>query len=61
MRARRSGGVFAQAGQAALATATTSSTSSAEASGTRFSATPVAGLKTSAKRPDLPGTRSPET
>ena len=61
MRARRSGGVLAQAGQAALATATTSPTSSAEASGTRFSATPVAGLNTSANRPDLPGTGAPET
>ena len=61
MRARRSGGVLAQAGQAALAIATTSPTSAADASGTRFSTAPVAGLNTSANRPDLPGTRSPET
>ena len=61
MRARRSGGVFAQAGQAALATATTSPTSSVEASGTRFSAAPVAGLNTSANRPERPATRAPET
>ena len=61
MRARRSGGVLAQAGQAALAIATTSPTSSVVASGTRFSTAPVAGLNTSANRPDLPGTRSPET
>ena len=61
MRARRSGGVFAQAGQAALAAATTPATSSADASGTRFSAAPVAGLNTSAKRPERPAAGAPST
>jgi hypothetical protein len=58
MRARRSDGVFAHPGQAAVAAATARSTSAREASATVFSAAPVAGLKTGWLRPDVPETRA---
>jgi len=60
MRARRAGGVLAQAGQAAIVTAIMSRTFSVVASGARSSATPVGRLKMSAHRPELPGARLPE-
>ena len=57
--ARRCGLVAAQAGWAAAAMATAFAISSLDASGTRACTSPVAGLKTSAKRPDVPFTCSP--
>ncbi len=59
MRARRSGGVAAHAGHAALAFSTTAFTSAVDASATVFSASPVAGLVTGWLRPDVPATRLP--
>ena len=59
MRARRKGVVMAQAGNAARASATASSTSAALASGTAPCCSPVAGLNTGAVRPLLPGTNLP--
>ncbi|SPU85324.1 Uncharacterised protein [Burkholderia cenocepacia] len=58
-RARRIGGVSAQAGNAARADATARSTSSLPASATRRTARPRAGLKTSWKRPLRPATGAP--
>src|SRR5437868_3860429 len=59
-RARRSGGVSAQAGNAARALATAASTSEALASETRALTWPVAGLNTSEARPLRPGATLPE-
>ena len=58
-RARRWGLVAPHIGCAALAPWTAASSSAAEASGTRDWTSPVAGLKTSANRPDVPATRLP--
>ena len=58
-RARRCGLTAAQAGCASAARATAWSTSSREASATRACTSPVAGLKTSAVRPEPPGARAP--
>jgi len=58
-RARRSGGVAAQAGKAAAAAATAASTSDGLASGTWALTSPVAGLNTSLARPEVPATRRP--
>ena len=58
MRARRNGGVDAQAGKAFLATAMASFTSAVEASDTDAVCSPVAGLKTGAVRP-FPATSWP--
>ena len=58
-RARRCGLVAAHLGCAALAPSTASASSAAEASGTRACTSPVAGLKTSANRPEVPDTRRP--
>ena len=58
-RARRCGLVAAQAGWALAATSTASASSAAEANGTRACTSPVAGLKTSAKRPERPSTAAP--
>ncbi len=59
MRARFSGDAFAQAGQAARAAATASSTSAGEPSATLRSVVPVAGLNTGWLRPDRPATTRP--
>ena len=58
-RARRSGGVSAQAGCAAFAAATAASTSAGAASATRRAIAPVAGLVTGCVRPLVPATRRP--
>ena len=58
-RARRSGGVAAQAGQAAAAAATALSTSAASASATRPVTSPAAGLNTSPNLPLVPATGLP--
>ena len=58
-RARRIGGVSAQAGNAACAAATAWPTSVALANATRPVTAPVAGLKTSCVRPELPATTWP--
>jgi hypothetical protein len=58
-RARRSGGVFAQAGHAAAAAATALFTSSAPASATRADNSPDAGLNTSPNLPLVPATCLP--
>ena len=58
-RARRSGGVAAQAGQAAAAAATALSTSSALASATLAVSSPEAGLNTSPNLPLVPATCLP--
>ena len=58
-RARRIGGVSAQAGKAACAAATAAATSLAFARATWPVTAPVAGLKTSARRPLWPGTTRP--
>jgi hypothetical protein len=58
-RARRIGGVSAQAGKAACAAATAASTSALLASATWPVTAPVAGLNTSARRPLWPGTTRP--
>ena len=58
-RARRSGGVLAQAGQAALAAATAVSTSDALAMATRALTSPEAGLNTSPNLPLVPATGLP--
>ena len=59
MRARRSGVVAAQSGQAFFAAATASAISASLASGTEPVCSPVAGLKTGANLPLLPGTSLP--
>ena len=53
-RARRCGFTAAHAGCAAAAMSTACASSAADASGTLAWTSPVAGLKTSAKRPDVP-------
>ncbi len=58
-RARRCGLVAPHATCARAALATASSSSAAEARATRACTSPVAGLKTSALRPERPGTRLP--
>ncbi len=58
-RALRIGGVSAQAGKAAWAAATALATSALFASATWPVTAPVAGLKTSARRPLWPGTTRP--
>ncbi len=58
-RARRTGGVAAQAGRAFAAAAMAVPNSCAEASGTRAVALPLAGSNTSPKRPLVPATRLP--
>src|SRR5437764_1317014 len=59
MRARRTGGVSRQAGNAAVAALTAASTSAAPASGTARMTCPVAGFVTSPKRPLLDATGCP--
>ena len=51
--------VARQAGKAARAAATAASTSSAEAKSTSRATSPVAGLNTGPRRPDVPATRAP--
>ena len=58
-RARRSGGVAAQAGHAAAAAATALLTSAASASATRAMTSPAAGLNTSPNLPLVPATGLP--
>ncbi|MCY1311760.1 hypothetical protein D9M70_621080 [compost metagenome] len=58
-RARRSGGKFDQAGKAAAADFTASSTSWAEARATSPVTTPVDGLVTFCARPEVPGVTRP--
>ena len=58
-RARRSGGVLAQAGHAAAAAATALFTSSAPANATRADNSPEAGLNTSPNLPLVPATCLP--
>ena len=58
-RARRSGGVAAQAGQAAAAAATALFTSAAPASATVAMTSPAAGLNTSPNLPLVPATCLP--
>src|SRR5687767_11377965 len=58
-RARRIGGVSAQAGNAAWAEATAAATSALLARATWPVTAPSAGLKTSARRPLWPGTTRP--
>ncbi len=60
-RARTCGGVADQAGKASAAAAIAASASSREASATRPITAPVAGLNTSAKRPEVPATCMPFT
>ena len=60
-RARRSGGVSAHPGTAALAEATAAATSSTEASATWRETAPVAGLNTGWRRPLVPAARRPST
>ena len=60
-RARRNGGCADHEGNAAAAASTALFTSAAEANGTRFVTQPVAGSKTSPKRPDVPATSTPFT
>ena len=59
LRAIARHGMAPQAGCAAWAAATACASSSALASGTFACTSPVAGLKTSAKRPDVPLTWAP--
>ncbi|MNX90667.1 hypothetical protein D3C86_1227260 [compost metagenome] len=59
MRARRSGGVADQAGNAAAADCTAASTSATLARATMPVTEPVAGLVTFCERPELPGTARP--
>ena len=59
MRARAGTGVCAQAGKAASAAAIAASVSGRSANGTRALTSPVAGLKTSPKRPLVPPTALP--
>jgi hypothetical protein len=58
-RARRIGGMSAQAGKAACAAATAASTSARLASATLPVTAPVAGLKTSWVRDEAPPARRP--
>src|SRR6266478_2136634 len=58
-RALVSGGVAAQSGKAPVAALTAASTSPASARATRLARSPVAGLKTSPKRPLVPATILP--
>ena len=59
MRARCSGGVADQPGRAALAAATALPTSAVLANGTCAAFSPVAGLNTSPKRPEVPSVSLP--
>ena len=59
IRARVSGGVAAQSGNAAFAASTAALSSAADASGTWEATSPVAGLYTSPNRPDVPFTCRP--
>ena len=61
MRARRSGVVFAQAGQGRLGDGHHLVDLVGRGERHRFAAAPVAGLKTSARSAERPATRAPET